>query len=183
MALDRSSKLLVLKLCLLAVVMLGFTYALVPIYKSVCDAGWLDATRDNSANPYANVNRNVDTSNTQVDRTRLITVEFVASINDKMPWKFEPQQKSIKIHPGEMANVVYDVVNTTNKDIVGVAIPSYVPALAFEYFKKVECFCFTKQSLGPHEGRGMPVVFVITPDLPKDVNTISISYTFFEVKS
>ena len=183
MAIKGSSSSLVIKLSLLAVVMLGFTYAMVPIYKSACDAGWLDATRDNSANPYANVNANVDTSNTQVDKSRWITVEFVANMNDKMPWNFEAQQKSIRIHPGEMTNVVYEVVNTTNRETVGVAVPSYGPALAVEYFKKVECFCFTKQTMAPHERRGMPVVFVVTPDLPKDVNTITLSYTFFEVKS
>lgn len=183
MAIKSSSSSLVIKLSLLAVVMLGFTYAMVPIYKSACDAGWLDATRDNSANPYANVNANVDTSNTQVDKSRWITVEFVANMNEKMPWNFEAQQKSIRIHPGEMTNVVYDVVNTTNRETVGVAVPSYGPALAVEYFKKVECFCFTKQTMGPHERRGMPVVFVVTPDLPRDVNTITLSYTFFEVKS
>jgi len=183
MAIKSSSSSLVVKLSLLAVVMLVFTYAMVPIYKSACDAGWLDATRDNSANPYANVNANVDTSNTQVDKSRWITVEFVANMNENMPWNFGAQQKSVRIHPGEMTNVVYDVVNTTDRVTVGVAVPSYGPALAVEYFKKVECFCFTKQTMAPHEHRGMPVVFVVTPDLPKDVNTITLSYTFFEVKS
>ena len=179
----KSSKPLVIKLTLLAIAMLGFSYAMVPIYKSACDAGWIEAVRDDSSNPYANVNRNVDTSNTQVDRSRWVTVEFVASMNESMPWKFEAQQKSVKIHPGEMINVVYDVINPTDKEITGVAIPSYLPALAVQYVQKVECFCFTQQKLGPDESRGMPVVFVVTPDLPKDVNTISISYTFFEVKS
>jgi len=183
MTIKSSISSLVLKLSVFAIVMLAFTYAMVPIYKSACDAGWLDATRDNSANPYANVNANVDTSNTQVDRSRWITVEFVANMNENMPWNFGAQQKSVRIHPGEMTNVVYDVVNTTERETVGVAVPSYGPALAVEYFKKVECFCFTKQTMAPHERRGMPVVFVVTPDLPKDVNTITLSYTFFEVKS
>ena len=178
-----SARLLVFKLSLLALVMLVFTYAMVPIYKSACDAGWLDATRDNSANPYANVNANVDTTNTQVDKSRWITVEFVANKNDKLPWNFEAKLKSVRIHPGEMTHVVYDVVNTTDRETVGIAVPSYGPALAVEYFKKVECFCFTKQKMAAHESRGMPVVFVVTPDLPKDVNTITLSYTFFEVKS
>lgn len=183
MAAKVSSYSLVIKLSLFAVAMLGFSYAMVPMYKSACDAGWLDATRVDLSNPYANVNRNVDTSNTQVDRTRWVTVEFVANMNENMPWNFEAQQKSVKIHPGEMTNVVYDVVNTTDREVVGVAVPSYGPALAVKYFQKVECFCFTKQTMAPHEHRGMPVVFVVTPDLPKDVNTITLSYTFFEVKS
>ena len=183
MAIGVSSRRLVIKLSLFTIAMLGFSYALIPIYKSACEAGILEVVRDNSSNPYANVNRNVDTSNTQVDKSRWITVELVSSMNETMPWKFEAQQKSIKIHPGEMANVVYDVVNTTDKEMIGVAIPSYVPALAVEYFQKVECFCFTQQKLGRHESRGMPVVFVVTPNLPKDVNTITLSYTFFEVKT
>jgi len=178
-----STRLVVIKLSILAIAMLMFTYAMVPIYKSACDAGWLDATRDNSASPYANVNANVDTTNTQVDKSRWITVEFVASMNDKLPWNFEASQKSVRIHPGEMTHVVYDVTNTTDRETVGVAVPSYGPALAVTYFKKVECFCFTKQKMSAHESRGMPVVFVVTPDLPSDVNTITLSYTFFEVKS
>ena len=124
------------KLLLFAVAMLGFSYALIPLYKSACNAGWLEATRVDPANPYANVNHNVDTSNTQVDKTRWITVEFLAINNEKMPWKFEAQQKSVRIHPGEMTNVLYKVLNPTDRDITGVAIPSYGPALAVKYFQK-----------------------------------------------
>jgi cytochrome c oxidase assembly protein subunit 11 len=182
MLMKVSNRSLVIKLSLLAV-MLTFSYAMVPLYKTACDVGLINPMRIDPSNPYANVNVNVDTSNTQVDKSRWITVEFVANMNDKMPWTFAPQQKSVRIHPGEMTNVVYDVVNTANREVVGVAIPSYGPALAVEYFKKVECFCFTKQTMLPQEKRGMPVVFVVTPDLPRDVNTITLSYTFFEVKS
>ena len=183
MVMKVSSKSLVTKLFMLAFAMLAFSYAMVPIYNTACDAGLINPRRIDPANPYANINANVDTSNTQVDKTRWVTVEFVANKNDKMPWTFEAQQKSVKLHPGEMTNIVYDVVNDADKEMVGVAIPSYGPALAEAYFKKVECFCFTKQTMAPHERRGMPVVFVVTPDLPKDVNTITLSYTFFEVKS
>ena len=190
MATKSSTKSLLVKLSLFAVVMFGFTYALVPIYIFACDAGWLEVKRDtsvnayaNTKNPYSRTNTNVDTTNTQVDKSRWITVEFVANTNEKLPWKFEAQQKSIRIHPGEMTNVLYEVVNTSDKEIAGVAVPSYGPGRAEEYFKKVECFCFTNQKMAPHERRVMPVVFVVTPDLPKDVNTITLSYTFFEVKS
>jgi cytochrome c oxidase assembly protein subunit 11 len=183
MVMKVSSKSLVVKLSLLAIGMLAFSYALVPIYRTACEVGFINPMRIDPANPYANINANVDTTNTQVDKSRWITVEFVANMNDKMPWHFEAQQKSVKIHPGEMTNIVYDVVNKADKEISGVAIPSYGPALAETYFKKVECFCFTKQTMAAHERRGMPVVFVVTPDLPKDVNTITLSYTFFEVKS
>ncbi len=190
MATRSSTKSLLVKLSLLAVSMLAFSYALVPIYKIACDAGWLEATRDtssniyaNTKNPYSRTNTNVDTSNTQVDKSRWITVELVANTNEKLPWKFEAQQKSIRVHPGEMTNVLYEVVNTTDRETAGVAVPSYGPALSEKYFKKVECFCFTNQKMAPHERRVMPVVFVVTPDLPKDVNTITLSYTFFEVKS
>lgn len=182
MTTQKSNKVLLIKLGLAAFVMLGFSYALIPLYKSACNAGWLEVNRIDPTNPYANVNHNVNTSNTQVDKSRWVTVELLANANDKMPWKFEALQKSVKVHPGEITNVLYDVVNPTGKEMTGMAIPSYTPALAATYFQKVECFCFTQQTLAPHEKRGMPVVFVVTSDLPKDVNTISLSYTFFEVK-
>jgi len=99
-----------------------------------------------------------------------------------LPWTFRPLAPVVNVHPGEVTQVVYEVENRTERQITGQAIPSYGPQLAAEYFKKLDCFCFAKQSFGPHEKRQMPVVFVIDPRLPRDVNTISLSYTFFEVE-
>ena len=100
----------------------------------------------------------------------------------KLPWTFRPLAAVVSVHPGEMAQVVYEVENRTERPMTGQAIPSYGPQSAAEYFKKLDCFCFAKQSFGPHERRQMPVVFVVDPKLPRDINTISLSYTFFEVE-
>jgi len=87
----------------------------------------------------------------------------------------------MQVHPGEMAQVLYEVVNTQARSINAQAIPSYAPQLAHNYFKKVECFCFQQQTMGPNEAKQMPVVFFIDPALPKSITTITLSYTFFEV--
>ena len=170
MTLEATNKAVLKKLMLITLGMFGFAYALVPMYNIACDQGWF-------------IQERIDLSelNTQVDNSRWVTVEFLANVNEKMPWKFEPQQKSIRIHPGALTHVVYQVVNTTDRKIVGQAVPSYGPALAGKYFKKVQCFCFTQQTMKPGEFREMPVVFVVEPNLPKDVNTITLSYTFFEL--
>ena len=110
-----------------------------------------------------------------------VRVEFDANLN-KLPWQFRPLTSVISVHPGELTQVIYEVENTSERPMTGQAVPSYGPQLAGEYFKKLECFCFTKQSFRPHEKRQMPVVFVIDSRLPADVNTITLSYTFFEVE-
>jgi len=118
--------------------------------------------------------------NTQVDKTRVITVEFDANAHG-LPWRFKPLVNHIEVHPGEVATVEYEVVNQRGEWVTGQAVPSYGPERAGEYFRKVECFCFTQQTLGPGETRRMPVVFVVDPKLPRDVTNIALSYTFFEV--
>lgn len=158
------------KLVLIAVLMFGFGYALVPLYKKICEITGV------------NVVTQKDTSvqgNTQIDKTRTITVEFDA--NAQGPWRFRPTIASMQVHPGEMAQVVYEVVNTQARSIDAQAIPSYAPQQAAAHFKKVECFCFQQQTLAPNQAKQMPVVFYIDPALPKDVKTITLSYTFFEV--
>ena len=118
-------------------------------------------------------------SNTQVDTTRLITIEFDA--NARGPWHFKPAQRSVQVHPGELTTVSYEFRNTQNRTMAAQAIPSYAPMQASAHFKKLECFCFSEHVLAPGESRTWPVVFVIDPALPKDVTTITLSYTFFEV--
>jgi cytochrome c oxidase assembly protein subunit 11 len=160
------------KLIVIAVLMFGFGYALVPIYKQICELTGI--------NILASQEMKVEgLGNTQVDKTRTITVEFDA--NAQGPWRFRPTVSSMKVHPGEMTQVVYEVVNTQGRSIDAQAIPSYAPQQAAAHFKKLECFCFKQQTLGPNEARQMPVVFYIDPALPKDVKTITLSYTFFEV--
>lgn len=160
------------KLLLIAVMMFGFGYALVPIYKQICELTGVNilTPKDISLK---------EVSNSQIDKTREITVEFDA--NTQGPWRFRPTVSSIKVHPGEMAQVVYEVVNKQSYKMDAQAIPSYAPQQASSFFKKMECFCFQQQTLNANEARQMPVVFYIDPALPKDVKTITLSYTFFEV--
>ncbi|TFW08329.1 cytochrome c oxidase assembly protein [Oxalobacteraceae bacterium OM1] len=160
------------KLCVVAVLMFGFGYALVPIYKQICELTGVNVLTPKDAKVES-------ASNTQVDTSRTIVVEFDA--NAQGPWRFRPTVASMKVHPGEMAQVVYEVVNTQSRSIDAQAIPSYAPQQASAHFKKLECFCFKQQTLGPNEAKQMPVVFYIDPALPKDVKTITLSYTFFEV--
>lgn len=160
------------KLVVIAVLMFGFGYALVPVYKQICELTGVNILTPRDAK--------VDgIANTQVDTSRTITVEFDA--NAQGPWRFRPTVSSLKVHPGEMTQVVYEVVNTQARTIDAQAIPSYAPQQAAAHFKKLECFCFKQQTLGPNEAKQMPVVFYIDPALPKDVKTITLSYTFFEV--
>lgn len=160
------------KLLVIAVMMFGFGYALVPVYKKICEITGVNVLTQQDVSAQQAVN-------TQVDMTRTITVEFDANAHG--PWRFRPMVSSLQVHPGEMTQVVYEVVNTQARSIDAQAIPSYAPQQAAAYFKKVECFCFKQQTLGPNEAKQMPVVFYIDPALPRDVKTITLSYTFFEV--
>jgi cytochrome c oxidase assembly protein subunit 11 len=160
------------KLLVIAVLMFGFGYALIPIYKKICEITGINVltTKQEGLQTVAN---------TQVDKSRTITVEFDA--NAQGPWRFRPTVNSLQVHPGEMAQVIYEVVNSQKRSMNAQAIPSYAPQQAEAHFKKVECFCFQQQTLGPNEAKQMPVVFFIDPALPKSVKTITLSYTFFEV--
>jgi cytochrome c oxidase assembly protein subunit 11 len=160
------------KLIIIAVAMFGFAYALNPFYRQICEALGLNVLtqKDGTAERPAN---------TQVDASRSVTIEFDG--NAQGPWRFRPTQASMTVHPGELNTVTYEVVNTQKREMNAQAIPSYAPQNATPYFMKVECFCFRQQTLKPNEARQMPVVFYIDPKLPKDVKTITLSYTFFEV--
>jgi cytochrome c oxidase assembly protein subunit 11 len=160
------------KLLVVAVLMFGFGYALVPIYKKICELTGVNllTPKDATVEPI---------SNTQIDKTRTVTIEFDA--NARGPWRFRPTVNSMQVHPGEMATVVYEVVNTQARSIDAQAIPSYAPQEAAGFFKKVECFCFQQQTLTANQAKQMPVVFYIDPALPRNVTTITLSYTFFEV--
>jgi len=160
------------KLVTIAILMFGFGYALVPVYKKICELTGVNILTPKDVT----VDR---ADNTQIDKTRTITVEFDANAHG--PWRFRPTVNSMQVHPGEMAQVLYEVVNTQARSIDAQAILSYAPQQAAQYFKKVECFCFKQQTLGPNEARQMPVVFYIDPALPKNVKVITLSYTFFEI--
>ena len=160
------------KLVVVAAVMFGFGYALVPLYKQMCELLGINVLTQQDGT----VER---PANTQVDTSRTITVELDG--NAQGPWRFRPTTRSIDVHPGELATVMYEVVNTQDRTVQAQAIPSYAPQSATPHFKKVECFCFKQQTLKAHEARQMPVVFFLDPALPKEVKTITLSYTFFEI--
>jgi len=166
----RANRAMLIKLGVVVVVMFGFGFLLVPFYDQICKATGL---RDIDAPDQL--------KNTQVDSARSVRLELDANVN-KLPGRFRPLTPIVNVHPGEVIQVVYEVENTSGHPVTGQAVPSYGPRLAAEYFRKLDCFCFTKQAFEPHETRRMPVVFVIDPKLPKDVNTITLSYTFFEVE-
>jgi cytochrome c oxidase assembly protein subunit 11 len=161
---------LLAKLAVVAVAMFGFGFALVPFYEKICE---VTGIRD--------IARRDEVQNTQVDYGRTVRMEFDANVR-RMPWRFRPLETTVDVHPGEVRQVVYEVVNTTDRVVTGQAIPSYGPAHAGQYFRKLECFCFAQQTLQPGERRQMPVVFVIDGGLPKDVPAVTLSYTFFEVE-
>ena len=167
---DDNRRMLV-KLSIVACLMFGFGYAMVPFYEKICQALGL-----NSLVPMAKATA----ENTQVDLARTVTIEFDANAHH-LPWRFRPLQQHVEVHPGALTTVEYEIVNTRNAAVTGQAVPSYGPQLAGQFFNKLECFCFSKQTLAAGETRRMPVVFVIDPKLPADVKTITLSYTFFEV--
>ena len=165
------------KLLVITVAMLGFGYALVPIYNAICKLTGINVLALGERNiPGAT---STIAPNTQVDKSRTITVEFDA--NSRGPWEFKPAQRSLQVHPGELATVLYEFQNVQNRRMTAQAIPSYAPMQAAAHFNKLECFCFTQYSLAPGEKKSWPVAFVIDPKLSKDVTTITLSYTFFEV--
>ena len=177
MSLRRENFRMVSKLAVIAVGMFAFGYALVPIYKAICEMTGINILSLGERNiPGAKATM---PANTQVDTSRTITVEFDA--NSRGPWEFKPAQRSIQVHPGEMATVMYEFKNVQNRTMSAQAIPSYAPMQASTHFNKLECFCFNQYTLLPGEKKSWPVVFVIDPKLSKDVKTITLSYTFFEV--
>jgi cytochrome c oxidase assembly protein subunit 11 len=160
------------KLIVIAIVMLGFSYALVPVYRQMCEVLGINVlTQQDGMATYD--------KNTQVDKSRSILIELDG--NAQGPWRFRPTTRSVTVHPGELTTVMYEVVNTQDREVQAQAIPSYAPQSATPHFMKVECFCFKQQTLKAKEARQMPVVFYIDPKLPREVQTITLSYTFFEI--
>ena len=158
------------RLSIVAVLMFGFGYALVPFYDKICLALGINSLEER-AEPAAN---------TQVDLTRTVTIEFDANSHG-MPWRFQPVVRYMQVHPGQLVHIDYEVSNVRSAPVTGQAVVSYGPALAGRSVRKLECFCFTQQTLGPGETRLMPVTFVVDASLPAEINTFTLSYTFFEV--
>jgi len=168
---DSNRKLLG-KLAVVAVMMFGFGYALIPVYRHLCEVLGLNQLTQKDGTVAA-------PTNTQIDKSRSITVELDSNVQGTL--RFRPTQRSITVHPGEMATVVYEVVNSQSRPVTAQAIPSYAPQSATPHFKKVECFCFRQETLQANQAKQMPVVFYLDPALPKEVKTITLSYTFIEI--
>jgi cytochrome c oxidase assembly protein subunit 11 len=167
------------KLLVVAAGMFAFGYALVPMYKAICEFTGINILALGEREIPGSGSARAKVVNTQVDTSRTITVEFDA--NARGPWKFKPAQNSLQVHPGEMMTVMYEFENVQDRVMSAQAIPSYAPRQAAAHFNKMECFCFNQYTLAPGEKKQWPVVFVIDPKLAKDVTTITLSYTFFEV--
>lgn len=177
MALHRENLKMVGKLGVITLGMFAFGYALVPMYKAICEITGINVlSLSEQQVPGARAQL---PANTQVDTSRTITVEF--DVNARGPWHFKPAVRSLQVHPGELNTVMYEFQNVQNRTMAAQAIPSYAPKQAMAHFNKLECFCFTQYTLAPGEKKAWPVAFVIDPKLPKDVTTITLSYTFFEV--
>ncbi|MFG6446939.1 cytochrome c oxidase assembly protein [Roseateles sp. BYS180W] len=169
----HANRTMVVKLLLVSVLMFGFGYALVPMYRAICAALGINVLSQGERVEVAELR------NTQVDQSRTVTVEFDA--NARGPWDFKPAVNHMVVHPGALTTVMYEFRNAQDRTMSAQAIPSYAPKQAMPYFNKLECFCFNEYTLAPGERKQWPVVFVIDPKLPRDVKTITLSYTFFEV--
>lgn len=165
----RANRRVGLKLAGVALGMFVFGYALVPLYDVFCDVTGLNGK----------TGRAEATASDTIDQDRWVTVEFTGNSMSGLPWEFQPLQKSVRVHPGEVAVAYYEARNTVSEAITGQAVPSVAPNKAATYFKKIECFCFSQQQLKAGEQKVMPVRFVVSADLPKEVGTVTLSYAFF----
>lgn len=160
-----------LRLSIFAIAMFGFGYALVPLYDVFCEITGLNGKTGVISQEKAGA--------AGVDESRLVTVQFDTNINGDLPWAFSSSMNRIQVHPGQITDVYFVVENQADEPVAGQAIPSVAPGQASLHFNKTECFCFTQQTLGPHERKEMLVRFVVDPALPKKISMVTLSYTFF----
>jgi len=165
------SKSLAGRLILMAVAMFGFGFLLVPIYDAFCEITGLGGK----------TNRIAATGvSTEVDQAREINLEFVTTVNQYAPWEFHSEVEKMTVHPGGMYEATFIARNLTDEIKIAQAVPSVAPQLAAKHFRKLECFCFTSQEFAPGEEKEMPVRFIVDSELPDYVDTITLSYTFFD---
>ena len=162
-----------LKLAIIPLLMFGFGFALVPLYDVFCDITGLNGKTGRVEASEINID--------QVDRSRTIEVRFLANTNTGLPWSFEPLVKKMEVHPGQVYEAVYRVRSASASKTLGQAVPSVSPGLAAQHFNKTECFCFTQQELEARETRDMPIRFIIGTEISKDIEQITLSYTFFSL--
>jgi len=167
----KSNKRLIITLSLASVLMFGFGFAMVPLYSVLCAVTGINGKTGGAVNY----------DNELVDKSRTITVEFLATNHEELDWEFSPRDKKITLHPGELKRTAYFARNNTDKTMVVQAIPSVTPGLAARHMKKTECFCFTRQVFKAHQEMEMPLIFHLDVDLPKNITTLTLSYTMFDL--
>ena len=170
--LRQANRRLVRRMLLITAAMFGFRFAMVPIYDVLCQVTGLNGKTGS---------RVAAVEPMKIDESRTVTVEFVANLNVTAPWEFAPQVTRMTVHPGQFYQTHFHARNLTHQSLVGQAIPSVSPGLAASHFQKIECFCFNRQQFHAGESKEMPVTFRIDPDLPPDVRTVTLSYTFFRL--
>ncbi|HRF44594.1 MAG TPA: cytochrome c oxidase assembly protein [Candidatus Competibacteraceae bacterium] len=170
--LRQANRRLVRRMLLITAAMFGFGFAMVPIYDVLCQVTGLNGKTGS---------RVAAVEPMKIDESRTVTVEFVANLNVTAPWEFAPQVTRMTVHPGQFYQTHFHARNLTHQSLVGQAIPSVSPGLAASHFQKIECFCFNRQQFHAGESKEMPVTFRIDPDLPPDVRTVTLSYTFFRL--
>lgn len=170
---NKSSKNIVSKLTIFAVCMFGFGYVLVPLYDVFCEVTGLRFTQEE--------NETLVAQEIKEDPTRLVTIEFDASLNQSMPWEVKPAVSKMQVHPGRVYNTNYIAENKTQSQMIGQAVPSIAPFVANKHLIKTECFCFENQPIEAGQRVEMPLSFMINPKLPKDVKVVTLSYTFFDI--
>ncbi len=170
---DQAARRFRKRAALVCVCMFLFGFACVPIYRIACSHGYLGPRTQQSAPDQ------VSADSLKVDESRWVTVQFVGNVNSKLAWQFAPENFSVKVHPGQLTEAWFDATNHADNAIVGNAVPSIAPNQASLYFNKTECFCFTEQTLNAGESRRMPVKFIVDPKMPPDIETLTLSYTFF----
>jgi cytochrome c oxidase assembly protein subunit 11 len=168
---QNANKKLGLKLLWFVAGSLLFAYALVPLYNVLCSVTGFNGKTENSATTI---------TKTRIDQSRLVTVQFVAAVMPGLGWNFYPKQSSVTLHPGQVETVIFEAKNIGSETVAGQAIPSVTPGVGSIYLKKIECFCFVRQSLKPGEVKEMPLRFFVSPDLPQDVKEMTLSYSFFK---
>lgn len=162
-------------LAALAVAMFGFGYLLVPLYDKFCEITGIGGRTGEAVT--ASVEQSLSAA---PDYSRLVTVHFDATVNSALPWRFEPTERMMEVHPGKLYETMYVAYNRSDVPVVGQAVPSVSPGQAALYFNKTECFCFTEQLLGPGESRDMPVRFIVDPNLPRDTSLVTLSYIIYK---
>ncbi len=170
--LNQANRRLIGKLLLMVAAMFSFGFAMVPLYDVFCDITGLNGKTANEA---------AVVTDSTVDRQRTVTVQFVASVNAGSPWEFTPEAATLEVNPGEFYQTYFRARNMSGQALVGQAIPSVAPGLAARHFQKIECFCFNRQDFAAGEGRDMPLVFRVDPQLDPEIRTITLSYTFFKL--